>query len=356
MTSRFLLLTGLCLLLASCAGDDYSQAPKTVLTVTPQSSVPQGEKHFSGSVKESAQINVAFKTPGQLRQVCVKEGQHVSAGQLIATLDDSDYLLGLRAAETQYNQFNDEVARLKQLHSANALSGNDYEKALSGLEQLEVNLQVYKNKVKYTRLYSPASGVVEKVNFERSEMVDAGTPVLSLIADGMKEIEVNLPQEVYLQTVGSSLLGATADIAGEKYKLRLLSVVPKADNTQLFRASFVIENPAKSISSGMNADVTLTFAETAKEADATAGNELVIPAHCLFQKDSKQYVWVVEGDSIVRQREVKTGSVGEGGNVVVSSGLTGTEKLVKAGVNRLTDGERVNVADKESKTNVGKLI
>ena len=339
----------LSLLLASCGSGDKQEATvRTVMTVTAQNDNGGSEKHYSGKVMEAARVSVAFKTAGQLSSILVKEGSRVSSGQLIATLDDSDYALGVKAAESQYRQLSDEVERLRTLRQADAVSGNDFEKALSGLEQLEVNLQVYKNKVKYTKLHSPVSGTVEKVDFEVSEMVDAGTPVLTLLADGGKEIEVSLPLSLYQRR--EQIGDCTATIAGRTYPLRLMSIVPKADNTQLYRATFAIDKADNAVSPGMNADVNISLVSNKKD------NEMTLPMHAVFQQDGKSCVWVVEGDSIVRRTEVQTGAVTNDGRIAITGGLNGTEQIVKAGVSHLKDGDRVRVAEKESETNVGGLI
>mgnify|MGYP004442309729 FL=1 len=352
---RILIVLSSALALVACSGDsEQKDVVKTVLTVDVQDEDPGLEKQYSGMVKEAAEVSVAFKTPGQLSKIYVREGSHVAQGQLLATLDDSDYLLGVKAAESQYRQLNDEVARLRMLREANAVSGNDFEKALSGLEQLEVNLQVYQNKVKYTKLYAPTSGYIEKVNFEKAEMVDAGTPVFTLIADGGKEVEVSLPMSMYQRR--DDIVSATAVIAGQPYQLRLLSIVPKADNTQLYRAIFAIVGAGPKVSPGMNADVKIKMSG---DTPAMAGSEpagYTLPLSSVFEQDSKSYVWVVQGDSIVSRREILTGSVDAEGRVAVRSGLDGSERVVRAGVTLLHEGDRVKVADKVSETNVGGLI
>lgn len=60
---------------------------------------------------------------------------------MLATLDDADYKLGVEAIEIQYDQLKKEVDRMKLLYENNSISGNDYDKATSGLAQVAVQLQ-----------------------------------------------------------------------------------------------------------------------------------------------------------------------------------------------------------------------
>ena len=157
MKSKIILLAVGLSLTAACNSNntDDTKFIKSVITVTPQSLNHQTDKTFSGIVRENREISAGFKTPGQIINVYANEGDFVKQGQLLAVLDDKDYKLGLQAAEIQYNQLNDEVARLKKLFEKQSISGNDYEKAVAGLKQLEIQLQSNKNKLEYTKLYSP---------------------------------------------------------------------------------------------------------------------------------------------------------------------------------------------------------
>ncbi len=65
--------------------------------------------------------NAAFKTAGQIAQINVKEGEYVREGQLIASLDDADYKLGVEALQIQHDQVSDEVSRVRELYKKNIL-------------------------------------------------------------------------------------------------------------------------------------------------------------------------------------------------------------------------------------------
>ena len=137
-------------MLTACGGNDRKPSEekvRNVMTVLPQNRQESAVKNFSGVVKENSTVSLSFRTPGQITRVLVKEGQHVSQGQLVATLDTKDYQLQVDAAQTQYDQLKKEVERLTKLHDANSLASNDYEKATSGLEQLRIKLQNAKNQL-----------------------------------------------------------------------------------------------------------------------------------------------------------------------------------------------------------------
>jgi hypothetical protein len=67
-------------------------------------------------------------------------------------------------------------------------------------------------------------------------------------------------------------------------------------------------------------------------------------------------VWVLEADSTVFKRPVVLNGTDAEGRAVVIEGLTGDERIVRAGVNVLQEGQRVRVVKKTSKTNIGGLL
>lgn len=341
-----LLLASACILTACGNGDNKKEVAKehSVLTVLPLNRQESSVKNFSGVVKENSTVSLSFRTPGQIARIFVKEGMTVKRGQLVATLDTKDYQIQVDVAQTKFNQMNNEVERLSKLHDSNSLSGNDYEKAVSALDQLRLNLQNAKNQLSYTQLKAPVSGTIQKINLEESEMVSAGLPVMDIVDTHSLEVEVNIPAEIY------SLLENTTEAyciaGGERYNLHKISVLAKADANQLFTVRYAIDGK---ISAGVNVDVYIEM------GGAVEVSGLSIPAHAVFEDGDKTYVWVVEKDDVVKRHEINISGVDSEGMVVVSSGITASDRIVKAGVKSLHDGDKVKIVTQQ-KSNVGDLL
>jgi RND family efflux transporter MFP subunit len=134
---------------------------KNVKVVHPVPTGMQTVRTFPGVVKVAQEINLSFKTAGQIAEVYVKEGDFVSEGQTIARLDDKDYKLQLKATEANFNQMSSEMKRMEELYRRGSLPVNDYEKYLAGFEQLKVQLEANRNTVSYTLLKAPVSGYIQ---------------------------------------------------------------------------------------------------------------------------------------------------------------------------------------------------
>lgn len=342
-------------LLSSCGGDDntrrqQSSVAHNVFTVHPESTGMASAVTLPATVEEGRIISVGFKTAGQIEKICVKEGDYVKTGQLIALLDSEDYALGVSALREKYENFKAETDRLTKLHTSGNLSDNDYEKAMSGFRQLGIQLKIEENRLSYCRLTSPASGIVTKVNFENSEMVDAGTPVIELMDNNNLEAIVDLPVRLYASRNDfTGFVGESTVNPDKTVSLSLLSLTPRADNTQLYRLRLGVPDNS-GFTPGMNIKVRIL-------SRANDDRGVTIPLSAVFENDGHRYVWVVNpNDSTITATEITTEGTGENGVVNVVSGITAKDLIIRTGVRHLVNGEKVNILQTESDTNPGNLL
>lgn len=339
-----------------CACGESSHENSTIRSVALTEPVRLEASHVinhTGIVREAHTISLGFKTAGQIECIHVREGDYVRQGTLLAELDDADYRLGVEALQIQYEQLKDEVERTKQLFDQKSVSANDYEKAVAGLKQLGVQLQVNKNKLDYTKLYAPTDGYVQSVNFSPAEMVDAGTALFTLLDVSRMEVVTDIPVSEYWQR--NLYFRFYCKVAGieEEFPMKLSSITPKADGNQLYQLRLTFDGqPDKRLTAGMNTEIGIVVADTASIAG------FAIPLCAVFRDTdgSEPCVWVFERDSTVTKRPVALDGMDAEGRAVVIKGLTDKERIVRAGVNVLREGERVRVVEKSSKTNIGGLL
>lgn len=349
---RLSIIAATAMLLSACGGggQESSGIAHNVFTVNPEAVGQGGEICLPAVVEEARTISVGFKTAGQIERIYVKEGQRVAAGQPLAMLDTVDYALGISTLREKYRQMQIENSRRERLHASGNMSDNDYDNAVSGMRQLALQLQLEENKLGYCRLASPTAGVVTKVNFEASEMVDAGTPVLELMDNSRLEVVVDLPVRLFAARGNFRDYSGTSPLMPDRnIPLRFLSLTPRADNTQLYRLRLSPVEAAEGLTPGMNMSVRISC--EGQDIDMVR-----LPLSALFSRGSRTFVWTVNpADSVITAREVTVEGTGEGGFVNITSGLTPADIVVRAGVHHLTDGEKVSIIE-ESETNPGNII
>jgi RND family efflux transporter MFP subunit len=345
-TGFFVLTLAAAGLLTACGSSDKKGAAETVIhsvmTTHPTAIEGREVKNFSGVVKENATISLSFRAGGQIQSIPVKEGQHVRRGQLLAQLDTKDYQIAVDNARVQLDQMHRQVERMKALYEGNAMNGNDYELATSKLELLELQLQNAENQLSYTRLTAPCDGYIQGVHREQSEMVGVGTPVISLVDDRRREIQINVPSDVARDY--DRYDGAYFIHNGQRYPLDIIAILHKADANQLYNVRLATSAP---IRPGQSVDVYI-------EARASENEVLTVPTGAVFEDAGKSYVWVLKDNKLSR-RAVTANKVDKNGKVIITSGLEITDEVVKAGVTHLTEGEIVRVVTGET-SNVGDLL
>lgn len=355
MMKKVFIIAAAVLVMVGCQGKKTEQQKplRCVEVIKPQPISDEVALTYSGKVKENKQVNVAFKTGGAISKVHVRVGDRVRQGQLLAEIDASDYQLGVRNYEAQYNQLKNEVERLKVLREKNSISENDYEKAVTGLQQVEVALQGSRNKVAYTQLYAPASGVILAVNYHAAEMVDAGMAVFSLLEDAGMQVVFDMPVSLYGESKHFEQISCSAaGIPDTLFPMSLAAVTPKADNNQLCRVYLDFRTkPDSRLTPGMNVQVKLSRHEV---ADSTG--HVTVPLRTVCQREAEPFVWVVNPDSTLRKQKVVLDGLDTQGNTRISSGLDGTETLVRAGASTLQDGEKVRILNSGSQTNIGNQL
>lgn len=340
-------LIGLC----SCQHPTDKTSMHTVMVTYPENSEVKNGSEISlpGTIKEGQTVQVSFKTAGQITRLSVKEGDYVRKGQLIATLDGEDYQIALDAAQAQYTQMKNEVARIKTLYERNSVSKNEYEKAVAGLDQIVADLQAKKNQLQYTSLHSPTSGYVQHIDAHDGEFVNTGTSVVTLMDVERMEVEVGISYPIYQQR--DDLTGFMAVINGKEYPLTKLNIIPKAGSTQQYTMLLALpaDNALKE-TSGINIEVRFTVSENNNRL-----LEMTIPESAIIYEGSQPGVWILKQDSTVTRQPIEVGTVIDG-CVNVLQGLEGSEAIIKAGGGMLHDGEKVRVLQQKSSTNPGGLL
>lgn len=350
MKKYFVIFTALALI--SCSQQHPAKEFSKSVYVTTADNTENGSSiYFAGVIAENDNVSLGFKTAGQIEKIYVKEGDRVHKGQLLARLDTADYHLGVEALQIQYEQVKREVDRARRLFETKSLSANEYDKACAGLKQLAVQLQVNKNKLAYTSLYAPASGIIESVNFAPAEMVDAGTCVFNMLDTHALEVICDITAGAYAERGRFEDFEArTSGRSAEVIPLTLTGIVPKADSNQLYRMRLAVDgNGASALTPGMNVSVIVKL-----RSEGNGG--LTLPQSAIFLHDGQPCVWIVEPDTTVSLRRISIAERLAGDRVTVLSGIAGNEPVVRAGVAALHQGEKVRIIDNPTPTNAGNQL
>ena len=307
---------------------------------------------FSGIIRESSEVGLAFRVAGPIQDIHVKEGDYISKGQLVARIDPRDYEVQLAVIQAQYEQVKAEFDRLTELNLRRSVSDNDYEKAVAGEKMLRMQLQNATNQLHDTRLLAPFSGYIQSVNFQAGELVNTGMPVATMLDLAAHMVEVDLPATFFMQR-GHFLefRGRHPTLVDSLITLRLAGYQRRANNNQLFQAQFILD-PAASpgLSPGMPISVSISYRNDHEY-------KMEVPLQAVFYSQGQAWVWLFDrSTSAVRMQQVKTAGLPVSGMIAIVKGLSDTDEVVVAGVHSLRDGQKVQPIQAVSETNVGGLL
>lgn len=340
-------------LLAGCKREKSREATvKTIKTTVVNRYGNERSVSFPGKVKASSEVNLAFRISGPIAKVNASEGQLVRKGQILAEMDSRDYEIQLAATEAEYKQIKAEAERIMQLYEMKSVPENDYDKAVSGLQQITAKYNAHKNALDDTRLVAPFDGFIQKRYFDSSETIGAGTPVFSIISAGTPEVEINIPAGEFIRRDQFEAYSCYFEIYPDRiFPLELITINQKANLNQLYTVRFRLKNSKDQMPTpGMSTMVTIQFKPDTVE-------QVSIPTIALFEKDGESSVWIYdEQKQVVNIRKVKVSEILTDGTLVISHGLKVGERVVTAGVHALSENEKVKLLPQTTATNVGGLL
>lgn len=307
---------------------------------------------YPGRIRAAADVDMAFRVAGPIVRIPVEPGQFVHQGEVIAEIDPRDYELQLQATEAEYKQIKAEAERVLELHRRKSVPDNDYDKAISGLQQITAKYAAHRNALKDTRLLAPFDGYVQKKYFDANETVAAGLPVISMINTHYFEVEINIPSSDYIRQDLFRTFSCVADVFPDQvFPLELIDITKKANLNQLYSVRLRLKPEVRlPLAAGMSVNVIIDY-----NAGESALTE--VPVSAVFEENGESSVWVYQaGEKKIARRKVEVGQILKNGRVVLKEGIQSGEIVITAGVHKLKEGMQVELLKPVSQTNIGGLL
>ena len=351
----FLALTVASLTLSGCnrsTGEAaQSETIKKVKVETITDNAVQHTITLHGKIKEKSLTSLSFRVGGPLKELTVKQGDYVQAGQVIAGIDKRDYQLRVERTRAQFEQAEGEYNRYKALVEQKKIPENTYEKIKSAYLMTKTAYEDAQNQLKDTELKAPFSGYIHEKFVENFQTVNIGTPIVSIIDNSHLEVVVSVAESQLNRVKSNKKSFVTIANAGIiQLPVQLFSVNEKAMEDGLYEVKFSFENKNNlKAAPGMIAEIT-SYCKIKK-------NQLSVAASAIFHEKTSTYVWIYNpSTSKVEKREIKITLDGAQGRVNISSGVSNGEQVVTAGVHYLVEGQKVDPLPAPSVTNIGGLL
>ncbi|PKQ65467.1 hypothetical protein BZG02_00215 [Labilibaculum filiforme] len=305
-------------------------------------------KMFTGLVKESREVKLAFQISGPLVKLNVDEGKFVKKGELIAALNERDYLVRLEAAKAQFENAKLQAERYTGLYEKKSTSKSVYDQIQAAFKLAKAQKEAAENALNDTKIYAPFSGYVQAMYTENFEKIGAGQPIVSLLDLNNLEVSVALSENDFFQNnLFADFNAKFENFPNTEFGLQLIEIEKKPNGDNFFRMRLKIDTQNKQIVPGMVASITTKL-------KATNTTDCKVPVESVFSKDGKSYVWVYNQTSdCVESKHVQMKGFDSMGMITITEGVSDGDLIVAAGVNSLREGQKVKQLKQKSNSNIG---
>ncbi|MFC2566329.1 MAG: efflux RND transporter periplasmic adaptor subunit [Porphyromonas pasteri] len=324
-------------LLASCSSSSSSKATEeqSADSVRLVEVAPAEMRALSLSEEFTAQLeakvvnNITAQAGGRLKQLLVKVGDRVGAGQAVARMEATQ----ASQAQIQLADAKTNFARMDELYKVGGVSKAQWEQAKSAVDQAKL---AYGNAAENTVLRSPISGFVTAKNYDNGDMTSPQLPVVVIQQIAPVKAVIGVSEQYYSYLKKGAAATLSVDALGEEtFSGVVTNIFPTLDPvTHTVSTEIEVANKDLKLRPGMYARVHLDFGT--KEA-------LTVPDKAIVRQagSGARYVYVFSGGKAV-YRAVELGQQ-QGDLYEVVSGLNAGDQVITSAPSNLKNGLSVKL-------------
>ncbi|MBI5450306.1 MAG: efflux RND transporter periplasmic adaptor subunit [Gammaproteobacteria bacterium] len=358
--SLFIMLLPAIAALAACGSEISTpatppgQPPITAVVQTVQPEPISEHYTTTGTLIADERVDIAARVMGFIHTIHVKEGQRVTKGQLLLTIDPTETQTQVSEAQARQSQaqaryaeaeadyqrfkalFEQQLVAIdhfRKIELAYRLAGQELHAAQSLADRSQVQLD-------YTSIRAPVSGIVVGKYKEAGDMATPGTPLLTV--ENTRQIMVRT--YVKEDRIRDITLGDNVELEVEAARLHghgtVTQVVPSGDPVTFSYLVKITPESTTGLSPGMFARVIFTTGSSAA---------LTIPQTALVHRADLTGVYSIDRDNIAHYRMVRTGrSIDD--RIEVLSGITAGDRIIVHSTLPIHSGDRIEAQPPASKS------
>ena len=324
-------------LLASCSSSSSSKATEEqsadsvrLVEVAPaEMRALNLSEEFTAQLEAKVVNNITAQAGGRLKQLLVKVGDRVGAGQAVARMEATQ----ASQAQIQLADAKTNFARMDELYKVGGVSKAQWEQAKSAVDQAKLT---YGNAAENTVLRSPISGFVTAKNYDNGDMTSPQLPVVVIQQIAPVKAVIGVSEQYYSYLKKGAAATLSVDALGEEtFSGIVTNIFPTLDPvTHTVSTEIEVANKDLKLRPGMYARVHLDFGT--KEA-------LTVPDKAIVRQagSGARYVYVFSGGKAV-YRAVELGQQ-QGDLYEVVSGLNAGDQVITSAPSNLKNGLSVKL-------------
>jgi len=302
-----------------------------------------------GAVQSRRNVMLSAQTAGEIRRINVREGQNISAGQVLIELDADVIRKTIDELKTSIELATTVYEKQSKLWEQKIGTEVQYLQAKNNKESLEGKLATAYAQLNLAIIKAPFSGTVDELPARLGEMAAPGIPMIRIVSTD----EMYLKSDVSERFIGRFKAGDKVDILFPLLNKKLESQIASLGqviNEENRTFEVEVKLPKVDFIVKPNQVVVLQLRDYVNQ------EALAVPTRLIQRDEDGQYIYVVEkreNATVARKVHVATGisSVNE---TEIVEGLKGEEQIVDQGFRDLTEGVEVTVAAGSTEVKVAK--
>jgi len=288
-------------------------------------------------------VQISAEAMGRVQQIRVREGDKVSKGQSLLSLDADVLLNSIAELKTSLDLATTVFEKRERLWKQNIGSEIQYLEAKNNKESLERRLATSQSQLRQYQVVAPFSGVVDEVQAKQGEMAQPGLPLLRMVSVN----EMHLVADVSETYLGTIKVGDSVGIYFPTFDQELSSTVASIGqviNEQNRTYAIEVKLPKSGIAYKPNLVGLLRVRDYYKE------QSLVIPSSLIQQDNQGDFIYLLQEEGDQKQAKkvhIKIGKSYDTKTEVVS-GVQAGDLVINEGHREVTDGSLVQIAERET--------
>ena len=302
-------------------------------SVVAERSVVIQERSFDGIVEAERRSTVSAQVAARIEEVPFDVDDYVERGDIIVQFRNLPAAADLKQAEAAAQETEARLeearanhGRIQQLYRQDRISKADMDRTTADLQSAEARVEAAKGallaareRFENTVVRAPFSGIVVERHVEVGEMATVGMPLMTGLSLEHLRVAVDVPQS----DIGALRADAEAWVDlpdGKSLAAQTTRIFPYADpSTHTFRVRLGLAEGQHGIYPGMWVKVRFHIGEQMA---------LLVPQSSIVQRSELTALYVLAEDGVPRLRQVRLGSPGPDGQVVILAGLDAGERVV----------------------------
>lgn len=328
-------------LIISCGPKKQEEAEDKTVMIAVQTIVPGtgfSQNEYIGTIESDNQLDVSFLSMGNIEKMYVNEGQRVSKGQILASINKTSLQSAYTLTLATLRQAEDAFRRLSAMYESKNLPEIQFIDAKTKLEQAQASEVIARKSLQDAEIYAPQSGIIGKKYLEAGASVMPGTPIYQILDINSVKVKTAIPEG----EISNIKIGTSCDIKISALDNKIFQgdVIEKGVTanpiSHTYDIKIKLDNKNGIIMPGM---VCRTYLNSSKTAD----NDIIVPIKSVqVDVNGKRFVWLKGKDNKAMHQEVTLGKLVDNG-VIIQEGLRIGDDLITDGYQNVSEGVSVTI-------------